>query len=230
MNWIGFVKAWCAYRPQLQTVKPPSDGLTRRGSGDDAQRSPPIARLEHNDLEPARPCSAGFRGLSVCRVECELWKTPPAERHHLKWNWWRPVAQRPLPIARLEERDREIISGTPLDLKNLVAALSDHNTRKLVRTGVGSKGLHHFHIKPVLLEYAEMLLLAVIVQHAFDLRRAKYPICEAAQLLRSLQSRFAFGFIQNRRLSLVDDHVGQNCLAPLELVGAIAVIPVEDPQ
>jgi len=22
---------------------------------------------------------------------------------HLKWNWWRPVAQRPLPIARLEE-------------------------------------------------------------------------------------------------------------------------------
>src|SRR6266852_7583813 len=83
-------------------------------------------------------------------------KTLPESRDfscHLKWNWWRPVAQRPLPIARLEERDREIISGTPLDLKNLVAALSDHNTRKRVRTSVRSKGLHHFHIEPVLLEF-----------------------------------------------------------------------------
>ena len=25
-----------------------------------------------------------------------------AERHHLKWNWWRPVEQRPLPIDRLK--------------------------------------------------------------------------------------------------------------------------------
>jgi hypothetical protein len=50
---------------------------------------------------------------------------------HLKWNWWRPVVQRALPVAWLEERHREII-GTPLDLKNPVAALADHDAREAV--------------------------------------------------------------------------------------------------
>ena len=97
--------------------------------------------------------------------------------------------QRPLPTSRLEEGDREIIIGTPLDLKNLVASLSDHNTRKLARPSVGSKGLDHFHIKPVLLECSEMFLLPVIVQHAFNLRRTNYPICEAALVELGLKAK-----------------------------------------
>src|SRR5882672_11081823 len=67
---------------------------------------------------------------------------PMSASSHLKWNWWRPVAQRPLPIARFEESDGEVTGLAPLDLENPVAALSDHNTRKLTRTSVGSKGLH----------------------------------------------------------------------------------------
>src|SRR5882672_4891857 len=116
------------------------------------------------------------RNIAASRSEPRIAASvrPMSASSHLTWTWWRPVAQRPLPIARFEEHEREITCLAPLDLQDPMAALSDHDARKLVRTSVRPEGLRQLHVEPVLLEFAETLLLAVIVEHSCDLGRPKY--------------------------------------------------------